>query len=402
MSKEDKGSVHIYQKEYYDKILEEIKNLDFTQLEPKEIYSIIIKKFGGLQITVRMVKPKETISFFRITTHKPEGRMKNFPASFSYNPNPSEIGRANLPNEHVFYGSLHPFTCLKEMKDDFSSTYYLTEWEFTPEEQLNIGLLIANVDLNEESIASLVANGFERQVKEMFKHQVDNEIIEQYWYSIKSFSKFFSESDSKYYPISASIASNWFNQIKKQGGNIGMLMYPSVTSDNKEINLAIRKDIADHNTFKLKSVTKFHLSQMDFLGDYSVIIQRGFPNHIQKIQWKNPKYSLDKIDLVNYSIQTQCNCELTKEQKKSALLNFGSQEYRTIKDSSVFIRKEIEKSLKKGLRLGIKDLNNIYNKSAFMDFQVILELTNTWMKVEEETHQVKYLLFVITAKCSFE
>lgn len=402
MSKEEKGSIHIYQKEYYDKVIEEIKNLDLNQLEPEEIYSIIIKKFGGLQITVRIVEPQKTISLFRITTHKPKGRMKNFPSCFSYNPKPKDIGRANLPNEHVFYGSLHPFTCLKEMKDDLNSTYFLSEWEFTPQEQLNIGLLISNVDLNEESISSMIADGFERQVKNMFNNQTNNELIEQYWYAIQSFSKLFIEPESKFYPISASIASNWFNQLKKQGGNIGMLMYPSVTSENKEINLAVRKDIADHENFKLKSVTKFHLSHTDFLGDNSVIIQRGFPKHNDKIHWKKPKYTLEKIDLENYFIQTHCNCKLTKDQKSSALLNFGSEEYRTIKNSSVFIKSEIEKSLKEGLRLGIKDLNNIYNKSSLIDFQVILQVTNTWLKVDEDTHQVEYLAFVITAKCSFE
>ena len=230
MDNKKSPSIKIYSKQYYDRVLEEIKALDTSKMSPEKIYRIVLKKFGGIQITVKMVLAHTKITVYRITTYEPKEDEKQNPSSFSYNPNPTEIGRANLPGEHVFYGALHPFTCLKEMKDELSSVYYLSEWEYTAQKQLNIALLNANVDMSEETIASLITKGYESAVKSMFDKSLNQQAKNAYWYAIQSFSKLFNEADNKYYLITAAISSNWLYKLKKeQGGDIGMLMYPSVT-----------------------------------------------------------------------------------------------------------------------------------------------------------------------------
>ena len=401
MDNEKTGSFNIYQREHYEKVLEEIKLLDVDQLNPSEIYSSIIEKFGGLQISVKVIFPGESIFLYRITNHELSGESKNIAASYSYNPNPTKLGRANLPNEHVFYGSLHPFTCLKEMKDKLSDTYYLSEWEFTPTKQLNIGLLIAHVNTEEETISATIANGLEAHVKALVKGKISAEFEDSYWYSIQAFSKLFSEPGSKYYPISASIASNWLNAAQSKGVDIGMLMYPSVTSQAKEINLAVRKDIADDKGFKLKSVTKFNVNQNDFLGDHTVILERGFLNKSDKLNWKKPKYKLGSLDFNKYQIQTHCRCKITEEQKKTALYNIGSPEFSKIDEHAEFFKNEINTTLKNSFRIGIKNPKILYQRANTIPIQVVVEMTNTIVRINSEEHSVKYLVFNITAECIF-
>ncbi len=394
-------SVKVYAKEYYDRIIEEIKSLDTSNISPEQIYSAILKKFDGLQITVNIIPANTSIPIYRVTTYEPEGKSLQSPSSFSYNPNPTELGRANLPNEHVFYGALHPYTCLKEMKDKLSSNYYLSEWEYTPKKDFNIALFNAHVNMSEDTIASVISKGYETGVRSMFKESINPEIVDQYWYAIKSFSKLFTEPDSKYYPITAAISSNWLYKLKNKGIDIGMLMYPSVTSQNKEINLAIRKDIADSEEFKLKAVTKFHVSPQNFLGDKTVIQERGFNDSANLITWKKPQYSLAKVDLDNYQIHTQCGCAITDQQRSKAIFNLGSHDFKPLKAASKFLKDEIQKTLTNGFRIGLKDTKNIFQSNNEIDLKLLIELSNTMVKINDDEHIVKYLSFNITAKTSF-
>ena len=393
-----KPEVTIFEKENYDRVFEEIKSLDFEVLTPKQIQKVILEKFGGQFILVKEILAQQVMPVYRITTHEPSPEERHLPSSFSYNPNPSKMGRANLEDEVVFYGALHPYTCLKEMKDDLRGEYFLSEWEFVPNETFFIAILLADVNTKEDSIASMVAGDLEDVMKKMVPESSDPLLAENFWYGLKIFSRLFTDPSEKFYPITSAISSSWLQDLPKKGGTVGMLMYPSVTSENKEINLAIRKEVADLDEFKLKSVIKFNLHEKPFMDDYTSILEKGFVNKDGFIDWGIPNYEIEHIDLQIFGVSTTCGRKFSSKEKGMALFNLGSEFYRKMKNCKDFIHPLVEKVMKSTYRVGIENKAEWVSGSSPLAFFVVTEMFGTFIKIGEEKHQVKYLKFFVKAR----
>jgi hypothetical protein len=228
----------VFLKETIDKQFEQIQK----ELKPTMDYKILIKEFHKIlhnRVLPTLVydSKSEEFTIFRIT--KPWGNFDfNNPKSYSYNPNPKDVGRAHRKGFPVFYGSIDPFTAFSEMKDSIkiNDKFYMSRWKLKFKSDTNVYSLVINSSTknSEHILNSFIKRPYEG-MKNMFKN-IPNEFKEGNIYAIEKMGDLYTTKGNSNYHITSAYSYEIMYDGKPKGINIPILLYPSVENNLNSIN----------------------------------------------------------------------------------------------------------------------------------------------------------------------
>lgn len=202
----------------------------------------------------------------------------------------TKMGRCNFPKLPVFYCSENPLTAILEVaRNNVGSEkeYCLSKWELIPTNDDIIFEHFLRVDLPKEnqykplneSFRKNISTPFEISLKKSLNIEQEKGLIEYFKYLD---SLFMNDSD---YSISATLAYNslYVNHTYRTD----ILMYPSVQTYFKGINLAIQPNFVENN-MRLKRLYIVSLNQFDpnsgtisvNMTKYGIVVKNA-------IKWKN-------------------------------------------------------------------------------------------------------------------
>lgn len=278
-------------KEDIDKALEKIISECKKDDTHETITKIIREAFYNRLILTQNCKGWDSINVYRITKVYP-GFDPLLSESFSYPPNPKR-GRANLEGFPVFYCSVNPKTALLEMKEVLTSgeTYYVSEWKIDFLEDVLIQPLIYNSTTLEGSfeMSDIVKDQMEKVFSGGFFGSLPDEQKENIKHLFLRLGDLFTLPGSENYHITSSYAHSLLYDMKKQPVlPLSILMYPSVTSEHKGINLAIHPDFVNSKMMSLNSVSKVKVLEIKEEGVHVTVIEAGIRNDENTIDWFHP------------------------------------------------------------------------------------------------------------------
>lgn len=310
---EDKFNFTFFQKETIDKQFEQIHK----ELKPTMDYKVLIKEFH--KILFNRVLPtlvydsnSEEFTIFRIT--KPwENFDFNNPNSYSYNPNPQDVGRAHRKGFPVFYGAIDPFTAFSEMKDSIkiNDKFYMSKWKLKFKSNTNVHSLIINSSTknSEHILNSLIKHPYEG-MKNMFKN-IPNEFKEGNIYAIEKMGDLYTTKGNSNYHITSAYSYEIMYEAKSKGINIPILLYPSVENNLNSINWAIHPSIVDSEEMKIQDIFELSLKENNSKNkkeEVSVLIhKKGTLVNNSTINWEIPHFSQFKINYDNLNVKTYNN-----------------------------------------------------------------------------------------------
>lgn len=300
-----KARVFINKPEYYDKIIEKLIEDDLKTKDYKHINDRIMHDFGGHIILVNQMDDKNPeLTIFRITDYIPPKGEEHLIKHYSYNPIPG-LGRANIPGYPVFYGSFSPGTCISEMKVLENCPYYISKWKLIPKDGLNIATLIMGIEKEEEFSSTIMSKSTEKAFNQML---FDSEEHRNWFkHKHKRFCDLFTFKDSSAYHLTSAIAHNYLYDSLQQGADIPIIAYPSITNDFKDVNLAIRADLADNSDiFYMENIIKCELIEKIDQGYTIKVSEKGFIED-DEIKWYSLFRQFIRIDPSTIAIKPQCH-----------------------------------------------------------------------------------------------
>lgn len=177
----------------------------------------------------------------------------------------TKMGRCNFSKLPVFYCSENPMTALIEVARNHVGSdkdYCLSKWELIPSNEDLIFEHFLRVDLPNEnqytflkdSFQKNISLPFEKSLKRRLNTEQERGLIEYFKYLD---SLFMSDSD---YSLSATLAYN--SLYVNHNFRTDILMYPSVQTFFKGINLAMHPNFVDNN-LRLKRLYIINLEKYD-------------------------------------------------------------------------------------------------------------------------------------------
>ena len=380
--------------EQFKEIIETLENtLDHKELM-KKFHRILENRVLPI-INFDSDSPEFTI--YRITPIY-KGFDPNNYQCYSYNPKPSENGRAHIIGHPIFYGALDPITAISEMKGslDNGESFYLSRWKVTFNENTNIhSLLINSNTIKEEHFLNKTISPFHNKLKKMVKN-IPLKFQEGYILAIEKMGNLFSNPNKNLYHITSSYAHDILYESKVKGiKNMNIIAYPSVENERFGVNWAIHPSFVNSNDMILKDVFLLKLKKNNINDEVSSvnfeIHKKGefSGNSIKK--WLKPNNRLLEILFKEIKVRTH-NGEVLDD-KKVYKLNINNTKH-TIKELVEYSinRDEIEENLHKlaindknsspldieleeitsNLLMKIKDGNEIYTKSGLSCIELII------------------------------
>lgn len=377
---EDKFNFTFFSKETIDKQFEQIQK----QLKPSMDYKVLIKKFH--KILYNRVLPtliydskSEEFTIFRIT--KPWVNFDcNNPKSYSYNPNPKDVGRAHRKGFPVFYGAIDSFTAFSEMKDSIkiNDKFYMSRWKLKFKSDTNVHSLIINSSTknSEHILNSLIKRPYEG-LQNMVKN-IPNEFKEGHIYAIEKMGDLFTTKGNSNYHITSAYSHEIIYDAKSKGINIPILLYPSVENSLNSINWAIHPSIVDSEEMKIQDVFELSLKENNSKnekGDVSVLIhKKGIFDHDSSINWQVPHFSNFTISYDNLNIRTYNN-QIIKGKKASKI---------KVNDTEFTIKELIENNInRKEIQKKTPEITSKSQENSSLDF---VKETFSWSMVLQFEH----------------
>lgn len=285
-----------------DSVLDSIERLKKTKF-PKfvegvdiesfadNVSKIISKEFGFSLSTKIPYKAKDfLLSFYRARELDSFSNIDLF-REHSYPPiDFTKMGRCNFPKLPVFYCSENPLTALLEVARNYVGTekvYCLSKWELIPNNENIIFEHYLRVDLPKEnqyrllneSFRKNISSPFERSLKKRLNLEQENGLVEYFKYLD---SQFMNDSD---YSLSATLAYN--SLYVDHSFRTDILMYPSVQTYFKGINLAVQPNFVE-NYLRIIRLYIVSLKQFD-LNSGKITINMNKYGIVAKnaIMWMN-------------------------------------------------------------------------------------------------------------------
>jgi len=233
-------------------ILFQIEAIDLTkETALSEIENIVSTKLKSLPAF------KDTFDFEAIIRARPLEEHENFHeliTNYSYNPNVQKIkvGRANYPNEQIFYASKNRCTALAEVRFIYSNRekeiarYSYGRWDITKPLDLAVVIDVSKVKQHQTTDLYHIAE-FIEQCQNDYKD--DSEIggfVEIYDYFAKKFATPIKEGEEYKYKTTAAFSKFIFNRIPDCDG----ILYQSVEFPS-EFNVALKPSVIDTGKVKL-------------------------------------------------------------------------------------------------------------------------------------------------------
>lgn len=363
---ENKFNFTFFQKETIDKQFEQIE----MELKPTMDYKVLIKEFH--KILYNRVLPtlvydskSEEFTIFRIT--KPwENFDLNNPKSYSYNPNPKDVGRAHRKGFPVFYGAIDPFTAFSEMKDSIkiNDKFYMSRWKLKFKSDTNVHSLVINSSTknSEHILNSLIKRPYDG-IKNMFKN-IPNEFKEGNIYAIEKMGDLYTTKGNSNYHITSAYSYEIMYDAKSKGIDIPILLYPSVENNLNSINWAIHPSIVDSEEMKIQDIFELSLKENNSKNkkeDVSVLIhKKGTLANNSTISWEIPHFSEFKISYDKLNIRTYNN-QIINGKKTSKL---------KVNDTKFTIKELVENNIdRKLIQNKLPEITSNSQDDSSLDFE---------------------------------
>ncbi len=295
-------------------LFDDLQKLDLNIVDDFEIRELFakLKEFGT--IVFKISKGRYIYRSLKMNSENERYFNKD---RISFNPNPSNYGRANLPNKPIFYGSI---TTEKELgkrllneNDEFQNTVHgyllnvlecseiLGSLEKYGKEFFTIGIWEVKEDIevlviHDENDRNNLSKEMKIACKNFFNQLSEDR--KGLFSSLNSFlSKEFSKKvlpeNEKQYKISAN-----FSQHIIDIGLSGIL-YPSVKAEGEGFNVALNPKLFENGTIELKraGIVKVYVNKKEVLWDWveSAEYLKGEP-----LIYKNVDgITLNKEELIN-------------------------------------------------------------------------------------------------------
>jgi|GEM_PF-6697060 len=370
----------VFTKETIDKQFDQIQK----ELNPSMDYNVILKEFHKIlhnRVLPTLIYNSESEEFTVIRITKPWVNFDtNNPNSYSYNPNPKDIGRAHIKGFPVFYGSIDPFSAFTEMKDSINvnDKFYMSRWKIKFKSDTNTHPLIINSStINNNHILNPVIKHLHEGLKNMVKN-IPNEFKEGYVYAIEKMGDLFSTKGTLNYHITSAYSHDILYNAKLNGINIPILLYPSVENGLNSINWAIHPSFVDSDEMKMQDVFELSLKEnnsKNMKENVTVLIhKKGMIFNKTSINWQIPHFSNFKISFDKLIIRTYNN-QFIKGKKASKLKVNGSE---------FTIKELIEKNInRKKIQEQIPEINSNSQENSTLDFE---KETFSWSIVLQFEH----------------
>lgn len=289
----------------------------------QEIMELFFKYYTYSSVPI-LIPPKSkdtTIEIFRLT---PPYKDMNIEKANSYSHPPKELtklGRANIINEPVFYGSESFLTTIQEMKDklELNSIYYLSKWRLALDQIYTIPIILN--DITDQPNQAL--NGLSKGVKELSQYLISEYDLET-GRLIRDIGNLFSLRGNKYYYITGAfshyyLSSDFTKKIKKPP----LLLYPSVERRSSALNMAIPKHIvSDRNLFQLDTVYEIKVLENNIPKANNIttkLLRRAKLKEDVFQGWESIRLSLKKVHFEDLEIRLY-NSEVIKGEEISLKL----------------------------------------------------------------------------------
>lgn len=350
MAKNNNLNYTVFSKENIDKQFDEIQE----KLKPSMDYKLILQKFHKIlhnRILPSLIYDSKSDEFtvFRITKTWDNFDPEN-PISYSYNPNPTENGRAHRIGFPVFYGSIDPYTAFSEMKDrlKINDKFYLSRWKIKFKKSTNVHTLIINSSTkNSDHILNKVVKNLHQKLKDMVKN-IPNEFQEGYIYAIEKMGDLFVTKGSSNYHITSAYSHDILYDFKSKGLNIPIILYPSVENSLNSVNWAIHPSFVDSDEMRLQDVFEMSLKENNTKNDkenVSVSIhKKGRLVSESKISWQIPHFSDFIIDYNKLNLKTYNNEIFTGKTVSKLKINKTNISVKELIDNNIN-RKQVQEKL---------------------------------------------------------
>lgn len=299
-------------KKIIDKGLKSIVSADFSSFSVLEIHDYILKQLELLPYKNQIFDTEKTPFTLNISRARRaediDGILDNtLPRTFSYPPaDVAPLGRLNIENNPVFYGSDSFLSSVRELKKmSPSDEYYVGIWELDIVGQFAISLLLDN-NLPKVNPWELIAKNANKNFIELInkenrrinKRELNSKEEENINYLFEAFGHLLN---SKNLLATSAIGHKMFYSKENRDPRIfaPIVVYPGVETDQEHCNMAIYPLFVD-KFMKLKTVYKLSHKVLEDSVDFrGVILLKGTIDETEKIVWKKPSLNInDSIDVI--------------------------------------------------------------------------------------------------------
>jgi hypothetical protein len=278
-----------------NKAIKRLKKIDWPIFNEKiniEDYIDSIKKiiFNEFEIIPNILRPFKLnefpLGFFRVRELDSFTNINLF-AEHNYPPiNLTKFGRCNFPNYPVFYCADNPVVALMEVvreKDFVKKNYCISSWELVDRKEDFIFQSFLHTELDKENYFGLLSQSEIEKINEPFKNLLNDDQKGGLLALIKFLhDSFISASD---YSISASLAHR--SIFSKYNLSTDILMYPSIQSKLKGVNMAINPNFVD-TSMQLKRIYIIDVEEIDLIsGKVKINFKKYATSNRKGFNWKD-------------------------------------------------------------------------------------------------------------------
>jgi hypothetical protein len=266
----------------------------------KKVEQIIFQEFEIFPNILKLLKPSDfTLPIFRVREIKSFTNINLF-SEHSYPPiNLTGFNRCNFPKSPVFYCSDNPMTALMEVirnSDYKQKKFCVSKWELIDSDKQFAFQTFLQTELHKDNHYEELKKMELKQLDKPFEYKLDK----QQKAGLIEFLKFLHSSfiNDQSYALSASIAHRTLNAKHSLATDI--LMYPSIQTKYKGINMAINPNFVDN----MMRVQRFYIVELENFnidtGKFNVSISKYGDIEKNIIFWKNihPKDEVYKNHLL--------------------------------------------------------------------------------------------------------
>jgi len=283
----------------------------------QKISKIITTEFGFIFTPITPFKTKDFLSCFYRARELDLFTNINLIREHSYPPiDNTKKGRCNFPKYPVFYCSDNPLTAVLEIareSENLEKKYCVSKWELNKSNDTMMFENFLQTDLPEQNQYSAIRDGLKLKISTPFKISFNKELEKTQEDGIIEHLKFLNSTflNDNNYSLSATLAHR--SLYANHNYRTDALMYPSVQTQRKGVNLAIQPNFVE-NCLKM---TRLYILKLDNYNSAKDTVEITISEYatVEKnvIMWKKIKPNDENyIRMINDDFGEMINGSITE------------------------------------------------------------------------------------------
>lgn len=276
------------------------KNGDDVNEFVEQISNILLDEFGFILSPKQVFNTNEFLSsFFRVRELDSFTNI-DLIREHSYPPiDFVRMGRCNFPNFPIFYCSNNPMTALLEVVRDFKRSekkYCVSKWELIPSNEKMVFENFLQMDLPEDNRLSIIGERIRNHISTPFEESLNKKLDKEQEEGLFEYLKYLDNSfiRDNDYSLSATLAHK--SLYVNHNYRTDVLMYPSVQTLSKGMNLAIQPNFVENN-LKLTRLYVLNFEKYNSMnGKVSVTLSKYAEVEKNVVMWENIKPKDEKYN----------------------------------------------------------------------------------------------------------